>query len=54
MLHFPAQVGDVDVNGLYDGQFDCPVWPAGDADAGATAAGEGLMGGSRRTLFACE
>ena len=43
MYSFPPTVGDVDVKGLYDQEFLCPVWREGDCGAGA---GEGEGGGA--------
>ena len=40
---FPPTVGDVDVKGLGNQKFMCPVWREGDCGAGA---GEGEGGGS--------
>ena len=40
--YFPPTVGDVDVKGLEDWKFVCPVWRDGDCGAGA---GEGDVGG---------
>ena len=40
---FPPTVGDVDVKGLRDFKFFCPVWREGDCGAGA---GEGEGGGA--------
>ena len=37
----PSTVGDVDVKGLEDQRFQCPVWREGDCGAGA---GEGERG----------
>ena len=41
---FPSTVGDVDVKGLDDQEFDCPVWREGGCGAGA---GEGELEGGR-------
>ncbi len=41
--NFPSTVGDVDVTGLGDRKFTCPVWREGDCGAGA---GEGEGGGA--------
>ena len=43
MYSFPSTVGDVDVTGLNNRKFKCPVWREGDCGAGA---GEGEGRGS--------
>ena len=49
---FPPTVGDVDVKGLGDQKFACPVWREGDCGAGA---GEGELegGGGGSCARAC-
>ena len=43
MYVFPSTVGDVDMKGLDNRKFKCPVWREGDCGAGA---GEGEGGGA--------
>ena len=42
---FPPTVGDVDVKGLDDWKFVCPVWRDGDCGAGAGEGDVGSLGG---------
>ena len=50
MYSFPSTVGDVDVKGLSDRKFFCPVWREGDCGAGA---GEGEGGGADARACVC-
>ena len=38
-ISFPSRVADVDVKGLSDGTFDCPVWRDGECLRGAGGGG---------------
>ena len=49
--NFPPTVGDVDVKGLDDREFTCPLWREGDCGAGA---GDGELEGGQLRARVCK